>query len=100
MQWTSKNLEDVLRIELSGMLTFDDHERFRGVLDAVRDTPCATIRMDLSGVSGIDSAGIGMLLLAQDRAGKSHRHLTLTGVRGAVREIVDLSQIDQIIDVE
>ena len=57
------------------------------------------VELDLSSMKMIDSAGIGMLLLAKDRADKAGKSLCLRGVTGHVAKVVELSKVDQIIKV-
>lgn len=47
----------------------------------------------------IDSAGIGMLLLANDRAKKAGKEVRLTGASGHVLKVIQLSKVDEIIPV-
>ncbi|MBR9824525.1 MAG: STAS domain-containing protein [Alphaproteobacteria bacterium] len=90
---------DTTSIELSGVLTFDDHERFKAVVEAITVAESDGVELDLTGMKMIDSAGIGMLLLANDRAGKAGKTLALRGVTGHVAKVVELSKVDQIIKV-
>ncbi len=100
MEFKSHEDADRLILSLSGALTFDDHETFRGVVTAIVDSPAPTAVLDLSGLAMIDSAGIGMLLLANDRAGKLDKQLRLRGVSGHVAKVVELSRLEQLIPID
>lgn len=100
MEYRSDLEGDRLVIHLSGMLTFDDHESFRAVVTTIVDSEVGAVVMDLSGLSMIDSAGIGMLLLANDRAGKQNKLMRLRGVSGHVAKVVELSKIEQLIPID
>lgn len=97
MDYRTEATGDALVVHLSGVLTFDDHEKFRGVVTEIADSPAPTAVIDLSALQQIDSAGIGMLLLANDRAGKQ---LRIRGVSGHVAKVVELSRLEQLIPID
>ncbi|MEA1941200.1 MAG: STAS domain-containing protein [Pseudomonadota bacterium] len=100
MEYRSEFSGDPLVVEIQGVLTFDDHERFRELAAAVADSEAATVVLDLSGLTMIDSAGIGMLIMTNDRVVKRGKTLRLRGVQGQVAKVVELSRIEQLIPVD
>ena len=101
MEFKTHEDADRLTLSFSGMLTFDDHETFRSsVVTSIVDSPAPTTVLDLSGLTMIDSAGIGMLLLANDRASKQGKQLRLRGVTGHVAKVVELSRLEQLIPID
>ena len=86
-------------IKIQGVLTFDDHEKFKGVVKSITTEDAKEIVINLSETKMIDSAGIGMLLLANDRAKKVGKTVKLSGVSGHVAKVVELSKIDQLISI-
>ncbi|WP_323761983.1 STAS domain-containing protein [Maricaulis sp.] len=100
MDYRSDVRDGRLVVSISGMLTFDDHEAFRRVVSEIADCQEAAVELSLATTKMIDSAGIGMLLLAKDKAAKSGKFLCLSGVKGHVAKVVELSKIDQLIPVE
>lgn len=99
MEFKTVNTANTTTIALSGVLTFDDHERFKAVVTGISEAASDNVELDLSATKMIDSAGIGMLLLANDRAGKAGKSLSLRGVTGHVAKVIELSKVDQIIKV-
>ena len=55
---------DEVVVRLSEALIFEDHERFREVLGELSKTKCKRCVLDLSSVTSVDSAGLGMLMIA------------------------------------
>ncbi|WP_203291349.1 STAS domain-containing protein [Maricaulis parjimensis] len=100
MDFKAQTEADAVIVTLNGVLTFDDHETFRGVVTAIVDANVSTAILDLSGLTMIDSAGIGMLLLANDRATKQDKTLRLRGVTGHVAKVVELSRLEQLIPID
>jgi len=84
-----------LRVALRGRLTFTENESFRRMLAALAALPGGgVVEFDLSEVSFVDSAGLGLLLHARDswhgRAGR----VTLRGAAGQVARMLTLARFD------
>lgn len=99
MEFKIDTAEDKATVHIKGMLTFDDHENFKRVVQAISDAGTKSVAIDLAETVMIDSAGIGMLLLANDKAKQNGQDLELSGVTGHVAKVVELSKIDQLIPV-
>ena len=100
MEYKSRPADDVTVVELAGMLTFDDHERVRELATALADGSSETVVFDLSALTMIDSAGIGMLIMTNDRLAKRGKALRLRGVTGHVAKVLELSRIEQLIPID
>lgn len=85
---------------LTGSLGFADHDAFRNVLNAIEHTSSPTITLNVSHLDFIDSAGLGMLLLARDSAHARNVTLVLQGPTGQVKKIFDLSKFDALFTIE
>ncbi len=99
MEFRTETRGDRFVVSIAGVLTFDDHEPFRQIVNEISDCTPATVELSLATTKMIDSAGIGMLLLAKDKADKSGKVLLLSGVTGHVAKVVELSKIDQLIKI-
>lgn len=88
-----------LVIALSGVMTFDDHDKFRGVVQEIAQSDADKVELSLSDLKMIDSAGIGMVLLANDRSKKSGKSFVISGVTGHVVKVFELSKIDKLIPI-
>ncbi len=86
-------------IALSGVMTFDDHDKFRGVVQDIAESDASQVELSLSDLKMIDSAGIGMVLLANDRSRKSGKAFEISGVSGHVVKVFELSKIDKLIPI-
>ena len=74
-------------------------ERFKAIVKLIATGSETQITLDLGQTKMIDSAGIGMLLLANDKAVKESKKMSLTGVNGHVAKVIELSKVDQIIPI-
>jgi anti-anti-sigma factor len=87
-------------VAFSGDLTFGDHVVFREVADRLAASPDKTIVIELANLDFIDSAGLGMLLIAREEAGKKNRMLVLRGAKGQVSRMFSLTKFDTLFAVE
>ena len=81
----------VLQITFKGKFTFQAHEAFREILDQIEQPEITRVAIDLRGVEFIDSAAMGMLLLARDETNKQHKSLVLEGAEGQVKKMFDMA---------
>lgn len=74
---------------LKGRFTYADHASFRNILRMIGGGDLSHLVFDLSDVEFIDSAGMGMLLLANDTAEKAGVALKLRGATGQVKRLFE-----------
>ena len=87
-------------VSMSGEFTFTDHAQFKTLVTRLFETKDAPVVIDLSKLEFIDSAGLGMLLLARDEAKKTNRALILRGPSGQVKRMFGVTKFDTLFDVE
>lgn len=99
MRYTVSTQADLLEVALTGTFRFDDHDTFKGVLLAIDNHDGKAVHIDLSGTTALDSAGVGMLLLAHERAKKQSKALSIGGAQGAVAKVLDVTRIGSLVDL-
>jgi|UniRef100_Q07SD2 anti-anti-sigma factor len=87
-------------VALSGDLTFTDHVAFREIADRLARCSARTVTIEVSNLKFIDSAGLGMLLIAREEAVKSNRTLVLRGAQGQVNRMFELTKFATLFTVE
>lgn len=85
-----------LNVSLYGKFTFVEHEAFRIILGKLQDSEIEGVVLNLKGVEFIDSAAMGMLLLARDEAGRQEKELLLAGAGGQVRKMFDMANFQNL----
>lgn len=85
---------------LSDRLSFADNGAFRKLLDDMQASPASRWVLDVSGLSAVDSAGLGMFIIAMETAKKAGRSLALRSPSQHVRKLIELSKMDRLIPVE
>ncbi|WP_420549819.1 STAS domain-containing protein [Curvivirga sp.] len=84
---------------LSGELTFNDHDLFRRMLDEALVGGMTQVTLDLSKLDFIDSAGMGMLLVGQDKSGSEGWSFELKKPQGQVKKMLELAKLSQVINI-
>jgi len=91
--------DDYASVFLSGEFTFTDHVAFREVADRLFETKDRSLVIDLSKLEFIDSAGLGMLLIAREEAGKANRNLSLRGPQGQVERMFSVTKFNTLFTI-
>lgn len=92
--------DDVLRITLNGRLTFAENGEFRRVVEAIGQSSGTNVVFDLEGLNYIDSAGMGMLLVARDAAAICGAGVALERAAGQVGRMLQLAQFADFFSLE
>lgn len=83
-------------IELKGRLTFADYSNFREMLQLLSELTIKKCTLDLSELEFIDSAGLGMLLIARDKVQSQSGLLNLRCAEGQVKKMLELGRFDNL----
>lgn len=96
---------DIFEVRLCDKITFSDLEGFREMVKSMIESESEKNVFDLSDVEFIDSAGLGMLLLARDeilkrdKISKASSHLILKSPHGQVKRMFSVARFEQMFDV-
>jgi anti-anti-sigma factor len=85
--------------KILGDFTFSDHAAFKQMVNDLFEGKSPSITLDLSQVTFIDSAGLGMLLLVREEAEKSHRKLVLQSPTGQVKRMFGVAKFDTLFTI-
>lgn len=100
MEFTQTRTSDGVVIFLSGNFTFKDHHSFRAVLDALTASRDGGKTLDLSKVGFLDSAALGMLLIAEDETTRVGGTLTLRNLPAQIARLFELAAMDTLFRIE
>jgi len=87
-------------IQLKGRFAFSDHENFRNVVQLMENDGTKRFIFDLSGLEFVDSAGLGMFLIAREVAERHKLQLVLRGAQGQVKRMLDLGRFDSLFTIQ
>jgi anti-anti-sigma factor len=86
-------------VEVKGRLTYSDYGLFRQITDVIGTSTNQQCILDLSELEFIDSAGLGMLLLASDKIQECHGSIVLLNASGQVKKMIELGRFDAIFEI-
>ena len=100
MEFSQEKASDGMVIALRGAFTFKDHHSFRALLDALNSGSGRRHVLDLSALDFVDSAALGMMLIADDEAKNAGWTLTLRRPPPRVAKLMELAAMDSIFTIE
>jgi anti-anti-sigma factor len=100
MNYTIRDEDGVREVDLIGQLTFDATDSFREVIDSLDKDKVKACVLDMASLDFIDSAGLGLLVLAHASAGRAGIPLSMRHPRGQVREMIEVAEFHTIIPCE
>ena len=87
-------------IKLMGRFDFNAHREFRSAYDPlVGDTAISAVVVDFSGVDYLDSSALGMLLMLRDKMGGGSKEVSLSGVKGNVKQVLDIANFGKLFKI-
>lgn len=87
-------------IEIKGRLTYSDYGLFRQITDVIGVSENQVCHIDLTELEFIDSAGLGMLLLARDKIQECKGHIALINAVGQVKKMIELGRFDTLFEIQ
>lgn len=100
MKQETKVIDDQFVAAFSDELSFADHGSFRDTLDKMIESGKKTFVIELSRLVSVDSAGLGMFLIASEEAKKGNWSLVLRSPQGQVKRMLDLAKFDEMVAIE
>ncbi len=96
MNYTRKDKQNYTEIAFCGSFTFRDHDSFFEIISLIKSTKIKKIIFDLSQCDFIDSAALGMFVIAHDEASTKSIALSIRGVQGKVKEVMYAARFDSL----
>ncbi|MDR6771889.1 STAS domain-containing protein [Azospirillum sp. BE72] len=100
MDYTVHDSGSLRELELRGQMTFEADGGFREIMAGWEAGGVADCVLNLAAVDYIDSAGLGLLVLANNAARRTGVTFRLKHPRGQVRELIENSEFHTIIPCE
>ncbi len=95
----TRNRGDIMSVHCQGRIVYrDEAAAFSRLVSEVLQNSGKVI-LDLSGVSSIDSAGIGELVFLHTWARSQNADLKCAGPSLFVRDLLDLTKLDSVLDI-
>jgi len=100
MNYKTVNLKDGVEIQLSGSFTFRDHDTFFEVVSMIKTGYNKKMVFNFSDCDFLDSAALGMLVIAHDEAAAKEVALSIKGAKGKVKDVLYAARFDTLYDFE
>ena len=95
----TRNRGDVIVVHCQGRIVYRDEAAALSHLVGEILKSGSKVVLDLSGVTNMDSAGIGELALLQTWAQERNADLKCAGAQSMVRTLLDLTNLDSVLEV-
>lgn len=87
-------------VKLIGRFDFNTHREFRAAYEPlINDAETHAVVVDFSGVDYLDSSALGMLLMLRDKLSGAGKEVVLTGVRGNVKQVLDIANFGKLFPI-
>ena len=87
-------------VALKGDIYMEDSAHIREELLQYIMEGFKNLRIDMSGVTFIDSSGLGVLVAIQKRAIQNGGAVTIVGLKGSVLELFELTRLNRVFAME
>ena len=96
MEYKIEDYKSKKQIDLKGTFTFRDHDKFFEVISLIKKGEDKEIVFDLTECDFIDSAALGMFVIASDEASIHDIKLKIHGVHGRVKDVMYAARFDNL----
>ena len=96
MYYETRDIAGGKEVILSDPFTFRDHKAFFEIVSMIKENNHKRIVFDLSDCDFIDSAALGMFVIAHDEASSQSVSLSIRGVKGKVKDVMYAARFDSL----
>ena len=100
MNYNTLNIKDGKEIVVSGSFTFRDHDTFFEIVSLIKSAQDKKIVFNMGECDFIDSAALGMFVIAHDEASSKGVALSIKGVKGKVKDVMYAARFDSLYKFE
>lgn len=100
MNYTTQQNGDQVTMTLTGDLKMADQSDFKSLLEECSDGGPQKFRLNLSGISHIDSSGLGMLLMLNDTVKNNGGSVVLVNPAEGPSHAFQLARFDELFTIE
>ena len=87
-------------VRMTGRLTFNDHAKLRALIREMLQNSVKRQILDLANLEFVDSAGIGMLLIAREELSNLDKQFILRKAGGQVKRVLTVAQHGKLSTIE
>ena len=98
MEYRIEKDNKAANVVFSGDITFSENVSFRQLLKDIAEIDIESCVFDLTNVDMVDSAGLGMFLIAREQAETAGWKLSVKGAQGHVASMLKLTKLSDLLD--
>jgi stage II sporulation protein AA (anti-sigma F factor antagonist) len=100
MNYKTIDIKDGKEVQISGSFTFRDHDTFFEIVSLIKTAQDKKIVFNMADCDFIDSAALGMFVIAHDEASSKGVELSIKGVKGKVKDVMYAARFDSLYKFE
>lgn len=100
MNYKTTDIKDGKEVLISGSFTFRDHDTFFEIVSLIKTAQDKKIVFNMTDCDFIDSAALGMFVIAHDEASSKGVELSIKGVKGKVKDVMYAARFDSLYKFE
>ncbi|MBQ4471975.1 MAG: STAS domain-containing protein [Alphaproteobacteria bacterium] len=100
MHYKTVNLKNGVEVQINGSFTFRDHDTFFEIVSMIKTGYNKKVVFNMEGCDFLDSAALGMLVIAHDEAAAKNVKLPIKGAKGKVKDVLYAARFDTLYDFE
>lgn len=97
MEYRIEQNGEKVEVFFTGDITFSENTVFRQLLQELKSQSSQAGIFDLANVGMVDSAGLGMFLIAREQADQDGWILSLRGAQGHVASMLKLTRLSELL---
>lgn len=100
MNYKTTEIKDGKEVAISNSFTFRDHDTFFEIVSLIKSGQDKKIVFNMENCDFIDSAALGMFVIAHDEASSKGVSLSIKGVQGKVKDVMYAARFDSLYTFE
>ena len=86
--------------KIIGKLLFDDRAKFNDLLAKMVSAEKSSFVIDLDNLESIDSAGLGMMMIAHDKITGEGKSFSIVNAKDQVKKVLEITEFGKIMHIE
>jgi len=100
MKYTTNEVRSGLEFHIIGDFIYNDHDEFLEIVKKIKKAEYEKMYLNFSECNFLDSAAMGMLVIASDAANECGVKLAIKGAKDRVKRVLYAARFDTIFNIE
>jgi len=86
-------------VKIDGRFTFTDNPEFKNILNLISDASSKKVTLNLGGLSFVDSAALGMFLIARESGEENNTDIIIKDINNEVEKMFTISKFHDLFTI-